>query len=73
MKQDPPFALSLDQYNSLHGRYPVLERFHPEDFPITRQDYLDLHFGPDAPPDPVPAEIEMSMPPQLRLPQFRDI
>ena len=40
--------------------------------PVTRENWLLTAFRSESPPDPVPAEIEETMPPQLRLNPFED-
>ena len=44
---------------------PLLDYMKRHGLPITRESYLALDY-PDGPPDPLPAELEQGLPPEVR-------
>jgi hypothetical protein len=46
---------------------PIIEVLVMRKWPVTRDSYLELHWGEDGPiPKELPAELEMELPPFLR-------
>lgn len=49
----------------LTGSDPLLELMKAQGTPLTRQNYLALAY-PQGAPDPLPAELELGLPPELQ-------
>lgn len=74
MADRPKTEVHEVDYEALRGLYPTLDSLAEDGvFPIKREDYLDLYYGPDAPPDVLSAEEELALPIPLRRAEFRDI
>ncbi len=51
---------------------PVSQELKRLGLPLTRENWLGMNYPFDPIPNPYPAELEMEMPEQLRLPEYRE-
>ena len=63
--QETKSSDSLAALKSQAGSDPVLEYMLAKKLPLTREHYLALNY-PDGVPNPMPGELEMEIPQQLR-------